>query len=114
MGSQADQTQSPLGNALSTVRGLRRMVTPIPHRRPIHPDQGTRPLLAHLVALFEMGDGLPPGGGRHHSFEGRSFSAVFSSMASASSRFSLAFSSSSAFGRLASEGSMPPTFDFEA
>ena len=27
MGSQADQTQSPLGNALSTVRGLRRMVT---------------------------------------------------------------------------------------
>jgi hypothetical protein len=81
---------------------------PIPHGRPICPDQGTRPPLAHLVTLFEMGDGLAPGGGRHHFFDRRSLSAVLSSIASASSRFSLPFSSSRAFRRFASEGSMPP------
>ncbi|MPL92835.1 hypothetical protein SDC9_38957 [bioreactor metagenome] len=62
---------------------------PIPHGRPIGADHGTRPPLAHLVTLFEMGDGLAPGGGRYHFFESRSFSAVLSSIASASSRFSL-------------------------
>jgi hypothetical protein len=61
------------------------------HRRPIHSDQGTRPPLAHVVALLMMNDGLAPGGGRHHFPESRSFKAVLSHIASAWSRFSLAF-----------------------
>jgi hypothetical protein len=38
----------------------------VSHRRPICPDQGTRPPLAHLVALFEMRDSLALHGRRHH------------------------------------------------
>jgi hypothetical protein len=41
-----------------------RSLVQVSHRRPIRTDQGTRPPLAHLVALFEMGYGLAPGGGR--------------------------------------------------
>ncbi len=87
-----------------------------------------------------MSDGFPLGDGRHHFFESRSFSALaivlgpmadkgsLSSMASASRRFSLAFSSSSTFSRLAAfdgqmihriicqtvSPSMPPNFAFQA
>jgi hypothetical protein len=41
--------------------------------------------------LHEMRDGFPLGGGRHHFFPSRSFSATLSSIASASIRFSFAF-----------------------
>ena len=50
-----------------------------------------------------MSDGFAPGGGRHHFFEAISLSIALSSSASANSFFSLAFSSSSAFNRLASD-----------
>ena len=52
------------------------------------------------------------GGGPYHFFERSSRSAAASSICSASSFFSLAFSSSSDRSRLASETSSPPYFDF--
>lgn len=53
MGSQADQTQSPLGNALSTVRGLRRMVT---DQLAQLTDQTTQPVGSRISANV---DGMP-------------------------------------------------------
>jgi hypothetical protein len=61
---------------------------------------------------MQISDGLSPGGGRHHFFAATSFSMALSSIASASSFFSFAFSSSSAFSRLASETSSPPYLAF--
>jgi hypothetical protein len=55
-----------------------------------------------------MSDSLSPGDGRYHFFASRSFRATLSSMASARSFLSFAFSSSSAFSRLASDTSRPP------
>jgi hypothetical protein len=75
-------------------------------------DGFTRPPLAHRVMLHVMRDGLPLRGRRHHFFTSRSFSATLSSIASASIRFSLAFSSSSVRRRLASDTSIPPNFAF--
>src|SRR4051812_48900951 len=68
----------------------------------------TRPPFAHPMGAHEVGDSSPLGSGRHHFFPKRSFSATLSSIASANMRFSLAFSSSSAFSRLASDTSIPP------
>jgi hypothetical protein len=59
-----------------------------------------------------MSDSLSLGGGRHHFFEATSLSIALSSIASANSFFNLAFSSSSAFSRLASETSRPPYLAF--
>jgi hypothetical protein len=58
--------------------------------------------------LADLQDHLPPGGGRYHFFEFRSFSIALSSIASASSFLSPAFSSSSDFNRRASDTSRPP------
>jgi len=60
------------------------------------------------MRAFKVSDGLSLYSGRHHFFERRSFKAALSSIASANSFFSLLFSASSAFGRLASATSMPP------
>jgi hypothetical protein len=51
-----------------------------------------------------MSDCLSPRGGRHHFLDATSLSMALSSIASARNFFSLAFSSSSAFSRLASGG----------
>ena len=59
-----------------------------------------------------VGHDLSPSGGGHHFRLLMSFKMELSSIVSASSFFSFAFSSSSAFRRLASEQSMPPNFDF--
>ncbi len=80
----------------------------------VRPNDLTRPPLAHLVGRGEMSDSFPLGGGRQNFFVRRSFNATLSSIASARSRFSLAFSSSSAFRRFASDTSMPPNFAFQA
>ena len=53
-------------------------------------DAFARPPLAHLERRTQVSDGLSLGGGRHHFFARRSFSAALSSMASASSFFSWA------------------------
>ena len=83
-------------------------------RGPVRADHGTRPPLAHLVALHEDRDGFAPGGGRHHFRDRRSFNAAWSSSDSANSRFNRAFSSSSAFSRFASDTSIPPNLAFQA
>ena len=83
-------------------------------RLAIGPDQATRPALAHLVGRHETSDSLALGDGRQNFFVRRSFKAELSSMASARSRFSFPFSSSSCFSRLASETSIPPYFAFQA
>ena len=49
--------------------------------------------------------------GRHHFFELMSRSMALSNICSASSFFSLPFSSSNARSRFAPDGSMPPYFD---
>lgn len=73
-----------------------------------------------------MGGSLAPGGGRHHFLRAvpsaplaivlgpMADNGTMSSIASASSRFSLAFSSSGALSRLASDGFTPPNFAFQA
>ncbi len=93
---------------------IRRSAGSVADHLPVGLDDVTRPPLAHLVGIGERGDSFALGGGRHHFFERRSFSATLSSMASAKSRFSLAFSSSSALSRLASDTSIPPNFAFQA
>lgn len=72
----------------------------VAYRRPVGPNHSARPPLAHLVALHQIRRGFSPGGGRHYFFVSRSLSTALSSFASASSRFSLAFSSSSASAAL--------------
>src|SRR6188474_1039457 len=85
----------------------------IPHRHPHATDRSARPPLAHVERTTQLSDRLSLGSGRHHFFARRSFSAALSSMTSASSFFSLAFSLSSPFRRLASETSSPPNLAFQ-
>ncbi|MGY3149553.1 hypothetical protein ACVWYQ_006552 [Bradyrhizobium sp. USDA 3397] len=95
-----------------THGGIGRPAASITERGAIHPEHRTRPSLAHLERTLQVSDGLSPGGGRHHFFEATSLSMALSSIASAKSFFSFAFSSSSAFSRLASDTSRPPYFAF--
>ena len=60
----------------------------------------TRPPFAHLVVNHQMQDSFPPCCGSHHFIPKRSFKAALSSIASARSRFSFAFSSSAAWLRI--------------
>src|SRR5690606_24166342 len=91
------------------VIGPKRLVA---HRHPATSQYSARPPLAHPIGSLEMGDSIPLGGGRYHFFPRRSFSAALSSMLSASSFLSRAFSSSRAFRRRASLTSMPPYLAF--
>ena len=65
-----------------------------------------RPPLAHVVRRTDMSNGLPSSSGRHHFRLLTSFGIALSSIASARSFFSFAFSSSSARRRsgMRSEG----------
>ena len=63
---------------------------------------------------LQMRDSLALHGGRYHFFDSSSFIAAMSSIWSASKRFSLAFSSSSAFSRFAYDTVIPPYFAFQA
>ena len=76
-------------------------------------DVGTRPPLAHPLKLQHMLGSLTACRGRYHFFAKSSFNAALSSMASARSRLSLAFSASSSRSRLASFTSMFPNFAFQ-
>src|SRR6202041_3647200 len=62
---------------------------------------------------LKMRDAFALGGGPYHFFDRSSRSAAASNICSANSFFSLAFSSSSCFSRLASETSMPPYLAFQ-
>src|SRR3546814_19722487 len=72
----------------------------------------TRPTLADAEQLPSMLDSLPLSGGPHQFFAATSFSTALSSMASASSRLSRAFFSSSPFSLRACDPSMPPYLAF--
>src|SRR6188472_290068 len=80
----------------------------VAHRRAINAQSLTRPPLAHLVLRARVSHSLPLRGGRHHFRLLMSFRIALSSIVSARSFFSFAFSSSSAFSRLASDTSRPP------
>ena len=69
-------------------------------------------LLKDLLPAERGRKSRPSGDGRQNFFVVRSFSMALSSIASASSFFSFAFSLSSAFGRRASVTSSPPYFAF--
>src|SRR5690606_29817131 len=84
----------------------------VTHCNPTAHQHLARPPLAHPIDTLEMGDSIPLGSGRYHFFPRRSFNAELSSIASARSFFSRAFSSSSAFSRFASLMSMPPYLAF--
>ncbi len=64
------------------------------------------------IRYTQVRHSLPLHDGRHHFFALRSFNMALSSIASASSFFSLRFSSSKTFSWRASETSSPPYFDF--
>ena len=81
-------------------------------RRTVARECGAGPPLAHVMRFAHVSDSLPSSGGLQHFRLLTSFKIALSSIASASSFFSLAFSSSSALSRLASETSMPPNFAF--
>ena len=92
------------------------IVTPpvaIAHQRTFDAEDRARPPLAHPMRLARTGDRGPPSSGRHHFFAATSFSTALSSIASASSFLSLAFSSSSALSRRACDTSSPPYLAFQ-
>lgn len=81
-------------------------------RAPESEVSATSARLAHLVSRARVSHGLPFSDGRQHFPKVMSFRIALSGIVSASSFFSFAFSSSSAFSRLASDTSMPSNFDF--
>ena len=109
-------TEAPAGGCqiaqAGSYGGIVRSGAAVADRASIGAQHRTRPPFAHLERYLEMSDGLAPRDGRHHFFELMSLSMALSSIASASSFFSLAFSSSSAFSRRASETSRPPYLPF--
>ena len=109
--AEATPRSGELPNA-EPMRGVACSDAAVPHRRAIQPECVTCPPLAHLVRPARVSHGLPLGGGRHHFRLFTSFRIALSSIASASSFLSFAFSSSSDFKRLASDTSKPPNFAF--
>src|SRR3546814_20293221 len=86
----------------------------VAHQRPVHAEDRTRPTLADAEQLPSMLDSLPLSGGPHQFFAATSFSTALSSLASASSRLSRAFSSPSTFSLRDSDTSTTPYFAFTA
>jgi len=97
---------------------------PIADRGAIGGDDGAGPPLRQAHRGLQMRDGFAPAdelrslrrldlGGPYHFFDSSSRNAAASSICSARSFFSLAFSSSSAFSRFASDTSMPPNLAFQ-
>ena len=114
MQASVAETAAFLGDRLHalTNAGIIRPGRLVSHGHAAAADGFTRPPFAHPVGIHQMSDSFPLPRGRHHFFPKRSFSAALSSMASASSRFSFVFSSSSDRSRLASETSIPPNLAF--
>ena len=92
---------------------VRRPARAVADHLPIRADDRTGPPLRQAHHGLQMRDRVALGGGPYHFFDRSSRSAAASSICSASSFFSFAFSSSSAFSRLASETSMPPNLAFQ-
>ena len=87
---------------------------PIAGTAAIGADNRTRPPLTDPMCFLRHGHSCFPSGGPYHFRDVMSFNTALSSMASASSFFSLAFSSSSCFNRLASGTLRPPYLAFQA
>ena len=79
----------------------------------IRVDKGAGPPFRKAHHGLQMRDPFALGGGPYHFFARSSRSAAASSIGSAKSFFSLAFSSSSCFSRLASDTSRPPYLAFQ-
>ena len=113
VGYYADWTAERYGARLLTQTGIIVPRGTVTHALAIGIDDTTRPPFAHPVAGLEMSHSFPLGGGRQNFFDRRSFNAAWSSIASARSRLSFAFSLSSSFSRRASETSIPPKRAFQ-
>src|SRR5579883_3464587 len=87
----------------ATQLGIGRPAGSIADAGAIGGDDGAGPTLAHLEHRPQMSDSFALGGGPYHFFASSSRRAEASSIDSARSFFSFAFSSSSAFSRLASD-----------
>lgn len=85
----------------------------VAHAGAVYPKDAAGLPLTHPEHRLQMQYGHPTGSGPRHFFASRSFSAALSSMASASSRLSFAFSPSSARIRFASKTSSPPYLAFQ-
>ena len=92
---------------------VRSTLRPVADHLAICPDNLARPPFREPELGGQMRDRLALHSGRHHFFETSSFIAAKSSICSASSFLSFAFSSSSAFSRLASDTVMPPNLAFQ-
>lgn len=77
----------------------------------LHADEPAGPTLRIALVLDRPGHGGPPRPRRQKFFPSISRKVKTSSIASASKRFSLPFSSSRLFSRFASDTSMPPYFE---
>src|SRR3546814_16120364 len=86
----------------------------VAHRLPVHAEDRTRPTLADAEQLPSMLDSLLLSGGPHPFFAATSFCTPLSSIASASSRLSRSFSSSSTFSFPTCHTSMPPYLAFHS
>lgn len=80
---------------------------------PIRTDNAAGPTLRQAHDDLQMRDGVALHGGPYQFFDTSSRIAATSSICSANSFFSFAFSSSSCFSRLASDTSMPPSLAFQ-
>src|SRR5690606_32834632 len=114
--------QSPVAEAPAAVGELSQAIAQRHIRLPlrlvadhlaISTGYGAGPPFRQAACGPQMRQGAALGGRPYHLFDRSSRSAEASSIWSASSFFSLAFSSSSAFRRLASETSMPPYLAFQ-
>ena len=98
----------------TTTQGrIRRTLRNIPDHLAIRARNPARPPFREPELASQLRDSFALDGGRHHFFETNSRIAARSSICSASSFFSLAFSSSSVFSRLASDTVIPPNLAFQ-
>ncbi|MFK4626719.1 hypothetical protein ABIF50_010055, partial [Bradyrhizobium diazoefficiens] len=95
-------------------QSVRRAAGAIADHLPIRAHDRTGPPFRQAHDGLQMRDRSALGGGPYHFFERSSRRAAASSICSARSFFSFAFSSSRALSRFASETSMPPNLAFPA
>ncbi len=102
-----------LGELAHFIADLRVVGRPFPpHRLRIDTDQNAGPALREIMIPHRLQGRVPPLLRCRQGFPSKSFNTTLSSIVSAKSRLSLAFSSSSCFSRLASDNSIPPYLAF--
>src|SRR5690606_20365447 len=102
-----------LGDLVHLLTDFRVIGRPLtPHSLRIDTDQDAGPALRDRMTLHRPQNRVPPRHRCRQGFPNRSFRTTLSNIASASRRFSFAFSSSSCFSRFASDRSIPPYLAF--